>query len=289
MLEPRKPLGRITRPAVRAGLEVRYVAKCRQVTRPECYAIEGRRFDTLSARVRLAPLISGKCSVQPAQIELFQEILESIRSSRGARKLVTVNCAALPSTLVESELFGYERGAFTGACQATAGRFEVADGSTILLDEIGELPPEVQPKLLRVVQTGEFQRLGSSRTIRVDVRIIAATNRDLAQEVAAARFRADLYYRLNVFPVALPPLRRRAEDIPLLVWHFITREQAGFGKTIRNVPDELMSALRSHHWPGNVRELRNVIERALILTEGETLTTDWRGASMASIFSTASA
>jgi formate hydrogenlyase transcriptional activator len=198
-------------------------------------------------------------------------------SRRRERGLVTVNCSALPAGLVESELFGYEKGAFTGALKSTPGRFELADGGTILLDEIGELPAEIQPKLLRVLQSGEFHRLGSARMSKVDVRIIAATNRELAREVSEGRFRADLYYRLSVFPITLPPLRERAADIPLLVWHFISRKQLQLGRTIKEVPESLMDALQSYAWPGNVRELENVIERALIMTQGTTLASDWIG------------
>jgi transcriptional regulator with GAF, ATPase, and Fis domain len=196
------------------------------------------------------------------------------RSRRRERPLVTVNCAALPSTLVESEVFGYEKGAFTGALRRTIGRFEVAHGGTLLLDEIGELPLEVQGKLLRVLQTGEFERLGSSKTVKVDVRLITATNRDLEAEVREGRFRADLFYRLSVFPVTLPPLRERAEDIPLLVWHLIERRQAGLGREVKRIPDRLMRAFTAYSWPGNVRELENVVERALIMTTGDTLATD---------------
>jgi transcriptional regulator with GAF, ATPase, and Fis domain len=196
------------------------------------------------------------------------------RSPRRARPLVTVNCAALPATLIESELFGYEKGAFTGAATRTPGRFEVADGGTLLLDEIGELPLELQAKLLRVLQSGEFERLGSSKTLRVDVRLVAASNRDLAREVREGRFRADLFYRLSVFPLSLPPLRERAEDIPLLVWHFIARKQQRLGRHIERVPERLMRAYRAYAWPGNVRELESVIERALILSTGPTLASD---------------
>jgi DNA-binding NtrC family response regulator len=196
------------------------------------------------------------------------------RSPRHERPLVTVNCAALPPTLVESELFGHEKGAFTGALQRHVGRFEVADGGTLFLDEIGELPPEVQVKLLRVVQSGEFERLGSTTTIRVDVRLIAATNRDLERDVREGRFRADLFYRLGVFPIMLAPLRERGEDIPLLVWHFIGLRQAGVGRSIREVPQRLMRAFTEYPWPGNVRELQNVVERALIMSSGSTLAAD---------------
>jgi formate hydrogenlyase transcriptional activator len=198
-------------------------------------------------------------------------------SRRRERRLVTINCSALPAGLVESELFGYEKGAFTGALKSTMGRFELAEGGSILLDEVGELPAETQPKLLRVLQSGEFHRLGASRTSRVDTRIIASTNRDLAREVSEGRFRADLFYRLSVFPITLPPLRDRADDIPLLVWHFITRKQGQLGKDVREVPDDFMRALQSYSWPGNVRELENVIERLLIMTQGSTLATGWLG------------
>jgi len=197
-------------------------------------------------------------------------------SRRRNRPLVTVNCAALPAGLIESELFGYERGAFTGAVVQTKGRFEFADGGTIVLDEIGELPHEVQAKLLRVLQSGEVQRLGGGRPTRVDTRVIASTNRALRHEVAEGRFRADLYYRLSVFPITLPPLRERTGDVPLLVWHMIRGKQERFGKTILDVPAPFMRVLESYNWPGNVRELENVIERALIMTPGTTLASDWR-------------
>jgi transcriptional regulator with GAF, ATPase, and Fis domain len=185
--------------------------------------------------------------------------------------MVKVNCAALPSGLVESELFGREKGAFTGALTRQIGRFEVADGSTLFLDEVGELPPDVQVKLLRVLQEGELQRLGSPRTIRVNVRLIAATNRDLADDVRKGRFREDLYYRLNVFPIHVPPLRERVEDIPVLVWEFLEDLSARMGKKITQVPRATMEALQRHPWPGNVRELRNVIEHGAIITTGDTL------------------
>ena len=196
------------------------------------------------------------------------------RSRRKNRPLVAVNCAALPDALIESELFGYEKGAFTGAVARTFGRFEVAHGGSILLDEIGEMPLAVQGKLLRVLEGGTFERLGSAKTTTVDVRVIAATNRDLAREVREGRFRADLYYRLNVFPLTVPPLRERAEDVPLLVWHFINEKQGTLGRSIARVPERLMQALERHAWPGNVRELENVIERALIVSTGPTLAID---------------
>jgi formate hydrogenlyase transcriptional activator len=192
-------------------------------------------------------------------------------SPRQDHLMVTVNCAALPSGLVESELFGREKGAFTGALTRQAGRFEVADGSTLFLDEVGELSLDVQAKLLRVLETGEFERLGSPRTIRVDVRLIAATNRDLLEDVRKGRFREDLYYRLNVFPIRLPPLRERAEDIPALVWTFLEEFSSRMGKKITRVPRSTMEALQRHPWPGNVRELRNVIEHGAIVTVGDSL------------------
>ena len=194
-----------------------------------------------------------------------------VLSARRGRTMVKVNCAALPSTLIEAELFGRERGAYTGALTRQTGRFEVADGSTIFLDEIGDLPLDLQAKLLQVLERGEFERLGSSRTIRVDVRVIAATNRDLPAMVREAKFREDLYYRLNVFPITLPPLRARPEDIPVLVWTFVREFAQAQGKTIEHIPARAMEALRGHSWPGNVRELRNIIERAMILTPGPTL------------------
>ena len=196
------------------------------------------------------------------------------RSKRRERALIKVHCAALPPSLVESELFGHEKGAFTGATSAKPGRFELADGGTLFLDEVGEIPPEVQVKLLRVLQDGEFERVGGTRTRRVDVRIVAATNRDLAGAIEAGRFREDLYYRLAAFPIRVPPLRERREDVPLLVWDTIQRRQAELGRRIERVPDAVMRALAGYAWPGNVRELGNVIERALILSAGPTLRLD---------------
>ena len=181
---------------------------------------------------------------------------------------MTVNCAALPANLLESELFGREKGAFTGADTRQIGRFEVADGSTLCLDEIGELPLDMQAKLLRVIQHGEFERLGSSKTIKVDVRIVATTNRNLEEEIAAGRFRKDLYYRLNVFPITVPPLRQRKEDIPLMVQAFVERYARKLGKQITSIPKETMKALQDYPWPGNVRELESIIERAVILCPG---------------------
>ncbi len=193
------------------------------------------------------------------------------QSSRADRALVTVNCAALPATLIESELFGHEKGAFTGAIERKVGRFELADGGTIFLDEIGDLPLELQAKLLRVLQDNEFERLGSSNTINVDTRVLAATSRDLDMLIEQGAFRADLYYRLGVFPIHMPPLRERRNDIPLLVWFFITELQIRLGKTFETVPASVMDALKSYEWPGNVRELRNVVERAMIVSPGPKL------------------
>jgi formate hydrogenlyase transcriptional activator len=193
------------------------------------------------------------------------------QSSRGARAMVCVHCAAIPTALIESELFGREKGAYTGALTRQTGRFELADGSTLFLDEIGELPAEVQVKLLRVLQERQIERLGSSRPIRIDVRIIAATNRDLEQMVADGAFREDLYYRLNVFPIRVPPLRERPEDIPTLTWAFIDEFAKALGKRIESISKEHMQALQRYSWPGNVRELRNVVERAVIVSNGPRL------------------
>lgn len=185
-------------------------------------------------------------------------------SSRRERPFVAINCAAIPTALVESELFGREKGAYTGALTRQAGRFEVADGSTLFLDEIGELPQEIQIKLLRVLEEGEFERIGSSKTMRVDVRIVAASNKDLEEEVAAGRFRADLFYRLNVYPLNLPPLRERTGDIPVLMWAFVSEFAARMGKRIDSIPPDAVKDLERYSWPGNVRELRNIIERSMI-------------------------
>jgi formate hydrogenlyase transcriptional activator len=187
-------------------------------------------------------------------------------SSRCGRAFVKLNCAAIPLDLLESELFGHEKGAFTGAISQKIGRFEMADKGTLFLDEVGDIPPALQPKLLRVLQEQEFERLGSTRTHQVDVRLVAATNRDLAKMVKLGEFRIDLYYRLNVFPVTLPPLRERSEDIPALVAHFVDVYSRRMGKQIDEIPAETLSALSSYPWPGNIRELQNMIERAVILS-----------------------
>ena len=193
------------------------------------------------------------------------------QSARSNGPLVKLNCAAIPAGLLESELFGHERGAFTGALTQRLGRLQIAHRGTLLLDEIGELPLELQPKLLRALQEQEFERLGSSQTIRVDVRIIAATNQNLEQMVSDRQFRPDLYYRLNVFPIELPPLRNRHEDIPLLVRHFVEEYANRLSKPISGIPDSVMDSVCHYAWPGNIRELQNVIERAVLLTQGSEL------------------
>ena len=192
-------------------------------------------------------------------------------SSRSNRPFVKLNCAAIPSGLLESELFGHEKGAFTGAVSQKIGRFELANGGTLFLDEVGDIPLELQPKLLRVLQEQEFERLGSTRTVRVDVRLIAATNRDLEQMVAEKQFREDLYFRLNVFPIRIPPLRERSEDISLLVQYYVDKYSQRMNKQIDVVPEETMAALCRYSWPGNIRELQNLIERAVIMTPGNVL------------------
>ena len=207
--------------------------------------------------------------------ELLARAVHSI-SARKNRPLVKVNCAALPANLIESELFGHEKGSFTGAFARRIGRFELADGGTVFLDEIAELPLELQSKLLRVLQEGEIERLGSASTIKVDVRVIAATNRDLEEARAKGDFREDLYYRLNVFPIMCPSLRERGDDIPLLVKHFIGKYSSKIGKNIETIPNNIMEALQAYSWPGNVRELENIVERAVILSRGTQLEPgDW--------------
>jgi transcriptional regulator with GAF, ATPase, and Fis domain len=186
--------------------------------------------------------------------------------------MVRVNCAAIPATLIESELFGREKGAYTGALSRQVGRFELADGSTIFLDEIGDLPPDVQVKLLRVLEEKQIERLGSSRSTRIDTRIIAATHRNLEKRIETDMFREDLYYRLNVFPIVVPPLRDRTEDIPMLVWRFVEDFSKAFGKQIESISKENIALLQRYPWPGNVRELRNVVERALIVASSPRLT-----------------
>ncbi|HXU70267.1 MAG TPA: sigma-54 dependent transcriptional regulator [Polyangia bacterium] len=212
-------------------------------------------------------LISGESGTGK---ELIARALHN-NSSRKAGPFIKINCAAIPKTLMESELFGYEKGAFTGAVASKPGRFELADGGTLFLDEIGEIPVEMQVKLLRVLQESEFERVGGIKTIKVDVRLVTATNRDLQKEVAGGAFREDLFYRLNVVPVHLPPLRERRGDIPLLVDHFIARFNERLKKQIAGVDDEAMARLTAHSWPGNIRELENVLERTILFCEGPTI------------------
>jgi formate hydrogenlyase transcriptional activator len=192
-------------------------------------------------------------------------------SPRRNHRFVALNCAAIPSALLESELFGHERGAFTGACTQTRGRFQMADGGTLFLDEIGDMPLELQPKLLRALQEREFERLGSNQTIRVNVRVVAATNQDLGQLVSKKLFRADLFYRLNVIPICLPPLRERVQDIAPLTEFFVAKFAASLNKPIDSIPDEVMMVLEAHDWPGNIRELQNFIERAVLFSSGPVL------------------
>jgi PAS domain S-box-containing protein len=196
------------------------------------------------------------------------------RSQRAARAFVSANCAAIPPSLIASELFGHEKGAFTGAVQRRLGRFELAEGGTIFLDEIGELPADTQIALLRVLQEREFERVGGSKAIRANVRVIAATNRDLRASIDTGTFRNDLYYRLNVFPIEMPPLRKRRDDIPLLVEYFIDRYASKAGKKIRGISKATLERLKSYSWPGNIRELQNVIERSVVLCESENFTVD---------------
>jgi formate hydrogenlyase transcriptional activator len=202
--------------------------------------------------------------------ELIARAIHNL-SSRCGRPFIKLNCAAIPFDLLESELFGHEKGAFTGAIAQKVGRFELADKGTLFLDDVGDIPPGLQPKLLRVLQEQEFERLGGTRTHQVDVRLVAATNRNLVQMVKRSEFRSDLYYRLNVFPIPLPPLRERREDIPALVEHFVEIYARRMDKQIEHVPPETMSTLVSHQWPGNIRELQNFIERSVIVSSGNAL------------------
>src|SRR5580692_12623252 len=219
------------------------------------------------APVNSAILIQGETGTGKEVIA--QAIHEA--SPRCKNRFVAVNCAAIPGALLESELFGHERGTFTGAVAQTTGRFQSADRGTLFLDEIGDLPLELQPKLLRALQEQQFERLGGGRTFQVDVRVIAATNQNLWRMVQERKFRADLYYRLNVFPITLPPLREREDDIPLLIEHFVQQFAKKQGKSIERIPEEVVDLLKWHDWPGNIRELQNVIERAVVMTTGPLL------------------
>jgi len=240
----------------------------------DCSTAEPLR-STLSRVERVAPtrasvLLLGETGTGK---ELLAHAIHE-RSPRFSRALIKVNCASLPGSLIESELFGHTKGAFTGAIKAKKGRFALADGGTLFLDEIGDLDLDLQAKLLRVLQSGEFEPVGSAETFAVDVRIIAATHRDLAALVRDAHFREDLYHRLNAVPVSVPPLRERREDIPLLVWHFLSKCEQEWGRRLDRVSSEVMEELRSYDWPGNVRELKNVIERAVILSPNNELRLD---------------
>ena len=244
---------------------------------------DGRRFEQIIGKSaaleavleqveRVAPtgstvLIEGETGTGK---ELIARAIHNL-SSRCGRAFIKLNCAAIPLDLLESELFGHERGAFTGAIAQKIGRFEMADKGTLFLDEVGDIPPALQPKLLRVLQEQEFERLGGTRTHQVDVRLVAATNRDLSEMVKRNEFRSDLYYRLNVFPLILPPLRARREDIPALVTHFAEILGRRLGRQIKHIAPETMSALTSYHWPGNIRELQNLVERAVILSNSGVL------------------
>ncbi len=231
------------------------------------------RFRTLMTEVeRVAPvdsavLIQGETGTGK---ELIARAIHEA-SPRRKHRFVAVNCAAIPCALLESELFGHERGAFTGACTQTKGRFQMADGGTLFLDEIGDMPLELQPKLLRALQEREFERLGSAQTVRVNVRVLTATNQDLTELVAKKLFRADLFYRLNVIPICLPPLRERVQDIPPLTEFFVAKFAACLNKPIDLIPDEVMAVLQAHDWPGNIRELQNCIERAVLFSPGSVL------------------
>lgn len=202
--------------------------------------------------------------------ELIARAIHNISGRRG-RPMIKVNCAGLPENIIESELFGHEKGTFTGAFNRRIGRFELADGTTIFLDEISDLPVTLQTKILRVLQEGEFERLGSTNTIKVDTRVISATNRDLEKAMEDGRFREDLYYRLNVFPINIPPLRERKDDIPILVGHFVNKYNTKIGRQVDRISQEIMDRLMAYHWPGNVRELENVIERAIVISRGSIL------------------
>ncbi|GGM90608.1 hypothetical protein GCM10010967_24590 [Dyadobacter beijingensis] len=248
----------------------------KQSKNPDDIISQSKTFEKVLNKIRqVAPtnstvLINGESGTGK---ELLARAVHNL-SNRKNRPLIKLNCAALPASLIESELFGHEKGAFTGATAQKNGRFELADGGTLFLDEIGEMPIELQPKFLRVLQEGEFERVGSTKTLKVNVRIIAATNRDLEKEISEGRFREDLFYRLNVFPVLSIPLRERKEDIPLLVKHFCQKHGADQGKVIDQVPQKVIDALVAYHWPGNIRELENVVERSIIMSPGRTLTLD---------------
>ena len=232
------------------------------------------KFKTLLDQISMVAPVDSAVLVQGETGTGKEVIAQAIHEASPRRKnrFVALNCAAIPAALLESELFGHERGAFTGAVAQTMGRFQAADRGTLFLDEIGDLPLELQPKLLRALQEKQFERLGGGHTFQVDARVVAATNQDLWGMVQEKKFRADLYYRLNVFPITLPPLRERGDDIPLLIEHFVEKFARRQGKSIDQIPDEVMEILKRYDWPGNIRELQNVIERAVIMTTGPVLT-----------------
>jgi formate hydrogenlyase transcriptional activator len=250
-----------------------YLKQASQVRPLQRLSSRSPRFLSVVEEIKQVALTSSTVLLQGETGSGKEVLAQAIHDSSAQkdRAMIKVNCAALPASLIESELFGREKGAFTGALARQPGRFEIADGSTIFLDEVGELPLELQPKLLRVLQEGEFERLGGSKTIKVEARVIAATNRPLEQAVREGRFRQDLFYRLDVFPIEVPPLRERPEDIPLLSWTFVKEFGNSMGKRIEEIAEDSMNALQDYHWPGNVRELRNVIERAMILSQGPKL------------------
>jgi formate hydrogenlyase transcriptional activator len=231
------------------------------------------RFQAVLDDVRI--VASAECAVLiQGETGTGKEVIARAIHDSGPRQkgpFVALNCAAIPATLLESELFGHERGAFTGAVAQTVGRFQAANGGTLFLDEIGDLPPELQPKLLRVLQEQQYERLGSTRTMQANVRIIAATNQDLWRMVEEKTFRADLYYRLGVFPISLPPLRERRDDIPLLAGYFVRRFSCQMNKSIEQIPNEVMDILRTYHWPGNIRELQNFVERSVLVSQDRVL------------------
>jgi transcriptional regulator with GAF, ATPase, and Fis domain len=271
--ELRKALDEIGRLKDRLEAENDYLRRATQAQTQRDLASRSPRFRRLVEDLRRVASTSATVLLQGETGTGKEVLAEAIHqmSPRRQQPMVRVNCAALPAGLIEAELFGRERGAFTGSLTRQIGRFELADASTIMLDEVGELPLELQPKLLRVLQNGEFERVGGTKTIRVDARIVAATNRDLAQAVADGHFRRDLYYRLNVFPIDVPPLRERREDIQTLAWVFIKEFGDAMGKGIERIDDDSLRAMEAYSWPGNVRELRNVVERAMILATGRVL------------------
>jgi hydrogenase-4 transcriptional activator len=241
-----------------------------------------KRFELIGSSARFQSVLDDVTVVASAECPVLvqgetgtgKEVIARAIHDSGPRQngpFIGLNCAAIPAALLESELFGHERGAFTGAVAQTIGRFQAANGGTLFLDEIGDLPLELQPKLLRVLQEQQYERLGSNRTIQTNVRIIAATNQDLWRMVEEKTFRADLYYRLSVFPISLPPLRERKDDIPAMVSYFVRRYSRQMNKSVEYVPDDIVEVLRSHHWPGNIRELQNFIERSVLVTQGSIL------------------